>query len=139
MDFSKSSRVCLKVDPTWKCCDKPHFMKYQKDFIKEYYVMNTDNFVDLWRHHKKFVEQKCDFVCPKDETCFLHEKLNRLTDFVEWIRDRNLNENTVVTKIAIFFEKDSIRRDAFWWYNYKIWDFKDVPDNVTMSRRAQFV
>ena len=95
--------------------------------------MNTNNFADLWRHHKKFVEQKCDLVCPKDETCFLHEKLNRLTDFVEWIRGRNLNENTVVTKIAIIFEKDSIRRDAFWWYNYKIWDFKDVPDNVTMS------
>ena len=139
MDFSKSSRVCLNVDPTWKCCDKQHFMKYQKDSIKEYYVMNTDDFVDLWRHHKKFVEQKCDYVCPEKKNCFLHEELQKLTDYVDWIRDRNLNENIIVTKIALFFEKDSTRREAFWWYNKKIWDEKDVPDNVTMSWRAQFV
>ena len=139
MDFSKSSRVCLNVDPTWKCCDKQHFMKYQKDSIKEYYVMNTDDFVDLWRHHKKFVEQKCDYVCPEKKNCFLHEELQKLTDYVDWIRDRNLNENIIVTKIALFFEKDSTRREAFWWYNKKIWDEKDVPDNVTMSSRAQFV
>ena len=133
MDFSKSSRVCLNVNPTWKCCDKQHFMKYQKDSIKEYYVMNTDDFVDLWRHHKKFVEQKCDYVCPEKKNCFLHEELQKLTDYVDWIRDRNLNENIIVTKIALFFEKDSTRREAFWWYNKKIWDEKDVPDNVTMS------
>ena len=70
MDFSKSSRVCLNDDPTWKYCDKQHFMKYQKDFIKEYYVMNTDDFVDLWRHHKKFVEQKFDYVCPEKNFFF---------------------------------------------------------------------
>ena len=139
MDFSKSSRVCLNVDPTWKCCDKQHFMKYQEDSITEFYVLNTDGFVDLWRHHKKFVEQKCDFVCPKIEICFLHKKMQELTDYVEWIRDGNLNEETIVTKIAIIKEKDSTRRDAFWWYSQKIWDFKDVPDNVTMKWRAQFV
>ena len=42
-----------------------YFMKYDKDSIKEYFVMNTSDFVDLWRHHKKYVEQKCDFICPK--------------------------------------------------------------------------
>ena len=101
--------------------------------------MNTNNFVDLWRHHKKFVEQKCDYVCPEKKNCFLHEELQKLTDYVDWIRDRNLNENIIVTKIALFFEKDSTRREAFWWYNQKIWDEKDVPGNVTMSLRAQFV
>ena len=139
MDFSKSSRVCLNVDPTWKCCDKQHFMKYQKDSIKEYDVMNTVDFVDLWRHHKKFVEQKCDYVCPEKRNCFLHEELQRLTDYVNWIHDRNSNENIIVTKIALFFEKGSTRRAAFWWYNKKIWDEKDVPDNVTMSWQEQFV
>ena len=95
--------------------------------------MNTSDFVDLWRHHKKFVEQKCDYVCPEKKNCFLHEELQKLTDYVDWIRDRNLNENIIVTKIALFFEKDSTRREAFWWYNKKIWDEKNVPDNVTMS------
>ena len=70
---------------------------------------------------------------------FLHEELQKLTDYVNWIRDRNLNENIVVTKIAPFFEKDSTRREAFWWYNQKIWDKKHVPDNVTTSWRTQFV
>ena len=114
-------------------------MKYYKDSIKEFYVMNTSDFVDLWRHHKKFVEQKCDYVCPEKKNCFLHEELQKLTDYVDWIRDRNLNENIIVTKIALFFEKDSTRREAFWWYNKKIGDEKDVPDNVTISWQAQFV
>ena len=126
MDFSKSSRVSLNIDPIWKCCDKQHFMKYEKDSIKEYFVLNTSDFVNLWRHHKKFVWQKCDFVCPKKEICSLHERLYELTDFVDWIRDRNLNENTVVSKVVLFFEKDSTRRGAFWWYAQDIWDFKDV-------------
>ena len=77
------------------------------------------------------------FVQKKN--CFLHEELQKLTDYVDWIRDRNLNENIIVTKIALFFEKYSTRREAFWWYNQKIWDEKDVLDNVTMSLRAQFV
>ena len=117
MDFTKSSRICLNVDPIWKCWDKQHFMKYYKTSVKEYFVMNTSDFVDLWRHHKKFVKQKCDFVCPKNEICYLHKRLNELTDYADWIRDRNLNENTVVSKIALFFEKDPTRRGAFWWYN----------------------
>ena len=117
-------------------------MKCKEDSIKEYYVMNTDDFVDLWRHHKKFAEQKCDYVCPEKKNShesFLHEELQKLTDYVDWIRDRNLNENMIVTKIALFLEKDFTRREAFWWYNQKIWDENDVPDNVTMSWRTQFV
>ena len=76
--------------------------------------MNTDDFANLWRDHKSFVEQKCDYLCPKKYIFFLHEELQKLTDYVDWIRDPNLNE-------------------AFWWYNQKIWNGKDVPDNVTMS------
>ena len=45
--------------------------------------MNTSDFIDLWRHHKKYVEQKCDFVCPKNEIYYLHKRLNELTDYVE--------------------------------------------------------
>ena len=103
MNFTKSSRVCLNIDPSWKCRDKQHFMKYYEDSVKEFFVMNTSDFVDLWRHHKKFVEQKCDYVCPKKEICYLHERLNKLTDYVDWIRDRNLNESTVVNKNCFIF------------------------------------
>ena len=139
MDFTKPSRVCLNIDPIWKCCDKQNSMKYGQDSIKEYFVMSTSDFVDLWRHHKKFVEQKCDFVCSKNEICYLHKRLNELTDYIEWIRNRNLNESTVVSKISLFFEKDSPTTGVFWWYSQDIWDFQDVPDNATRKWRAQFV
>ena len=51
---------------------------------------------------QKFVEQKCDYVCSERKK-FLHEELQKLTGYVDWIHDRNLNENIVVTKIALFF------------------------------------
>ena len=47
MNFTKSSRVCLNIDPSWKCRDKQHFMKYYEDSVKEFFVMNTSDFVDL--------------------------------------------------------------------------------------------
>ena len=72
MDFTKSSRVCLILIQFGKL-----------DSVKEYFVMNTSDFIDLWRHHKKYVEQKCDFVCPKNEIYYLHKRLNELTDYVE--------------------------------------------------------
>ena len=65
MDFTKLSRVCLNIDPIWKCCDKQHFMKYYKDSVKEYYVMNASDFVDLWRHHKNYVEQNLTLFVQK--------------------------------------------------------------------------
>ena len=37
--------------------------------------------------------------------CFLHEELQKLTDYVDSIRDRNLNENIIITKIALFLKK----------------------------------
>ena len=37
--------------------------------------------------------------------CFLHEELQKLTDYVDWTRDQNLNENIIVTKIALFLKK----------------------------------
>ena len=139
MYFTKSTRSCIN-DPTEKCRSNQHFMKYFKDSIKEYFEMNTNDFVDLWRHHSKFVEQKCGAVCSKDEPCKIHKRLFELTDFVEYNRDFNLNtKNEIISKIALFFEKDSTRRGAFWWYTIDIWDFKDVPENTTLRWRAQFV
>lgn len=63
MNFTKSSRRC--INSTEKCCDNQYFMKYFKDSAKEYFEMNTSDFVDLWRHHSKFVEKKCGVCVQK--------------------------------------------------------------------------
>lgn len=56
-------------------------------------------------------------LCSKDEKSQLHKRLFELTDFVEYIRNFNVNtENEIITKVALFFQKDSTRRGAFWWY-----------------------
>ena len=88
---------------------------------------------------KNLLQKNVTAFVQKKKKCFLHEELQKLTDYINWICDRNLNENIIVTKIALVFEKDSTRKEAFWWYNQKIWDEKHVPDNVTMSWREQFV
>ena len=88
---------------------------------------------------KNLLNKNVTTFVQKKKNCFLHEELQKLTDYVDWIYDLNLNENIIVTKIALFFENESTRREASWWYNQKIWDEKHVSDNVTMSWRAQFV
>ena len=40
-------------------------------------------------------------VCSKNNLCLLHKKLNCLKFFSEYIRDRNINRNDIVSKILI--------------------------------------
>lgn len=90
MNFTKSSRKCIN-DKYLTCCDKQHFMRRMKDSASDWFVVNTSDFIDMWRHHKKHVEKVCDIVCASDEMCELHKKLTKMADYVEWVRDKNLN------------------------------------------------
>ena len=47
----------------------------------------------------------------KKKDCFFHKELQKLTDYVDWIRDQNLNENLMVTKLALFFKKKTPREE----------------------------
>ena len=76
MDFTKSSRKYLN-DIYSTCCDKQHFMIKMKDSASDWFVVTTSDFIDMWRHHKKYVEKVCDIVCPGDEMCDLHKKLQK--------------------------------------------------------------
>ena len=92
-----------------------------QNFIKiqvKHFVINSQDFIDLWQHHKKFVTKKCDYVCLKNEPCYLHKRLNELTDFVDFLRDFNLNDKEmIISKIALIFDQQSSLNQFFRWYN----------------------
>ena len=54
MDFSKSSRICC----TGFACNKQQFMKYFKNSVKEFFVVETSDLVVIWCHHRKMVYVK---------------------------------------------------------------------------------
>ena len=126
MDFSKSSRICC----TGFACHKQHFMKRFKDSIKTYFVVDTSDFASVWRHHQKMVYDKCTWgACPHKKPCRLHKELEKLTEFVHFVRDCNLNhKHEVILKIAFIFENDSCRNELFGWYRIREWEYKDIPE-----------
>ena len=84
MDFTTSSRKCIN-DKYATCCDKQHFMRKMKDSTSDWFVVNTSNFIEMWKHHRKYAEKFCDIVCPSDEPCELHKKFKDMTNYVEWL------------------------------------------------------
>lgn len=67
---------------------------------------------------KKIVPKKCDYVCPKNEPCYLHKRLNEWTGFVDFLRDFNLNDKEmIISKIALIFDQQSSLDQFFRWYN----------------------
>ena len=75
MGFTTSQRKCIDD----KCCDKQHFMRKMKDSTSDWFVVNTSDFTDMWRLHKKYVEKCYAIVCPSDDPCDLHKKLRDMT------------------------------------------------------------
>ena len=71
-----------------------------KDSASDWFVVNTSDFIEMWRHHKKYVEKVCDIVCPSDEPCELHKKLRDMTNYVEW-----LFIHLILTKKSVLVDK----------------------------------
>ena len=67
---------------------------------------------------RQWCSARCDIVCPRDNECTLHFKLNGMEQFAECVSDKNLNFNKVVKKMAFVFNKDYAQpQEAFWWNN----------------------
>ena len=80
------------------------------------------------------VECSCDIECPEDIECTLHFKLNKLEQYTEFARDKNVNFNKAIKKIVFVFEKDFAQsQEAFWWSHIIEWEWADVPPNATIS------
>ena len=139
MNFTTSSRKCIN-DKYSTCCDKQHFMRKMKDSTSNWFVVNASDFIDMWRHHKKYVEKVCNIVCPNDEMCELHRKLKKMTDYVEWVRDKNLNcKYEVIKTIGVVFSSNSYKEKAFWWINIIEWEVIEPPKEDSIRWRSHFV
>ena len=103
MDFKTTQKKCLNNNLN-TFCDKSHYIKYQKNENENFFIINTSDFIELWRHRSSFVIARCDIVCPRDTMCTLHKKLERLTNYADWLRENNLNYD-VVKKIGFFLVK----------------------------------
>ena len=79
------------------CCQRQHYIK----FINGRAVVPTWEFFEIQRHFEKNIVELCGPACPNDNLCLLHKKLNYLKFLSEYIRDRNINRNDIVTKILI--------------------------------------
>ena len=107
MDLSKSSIICS----AGSFCHKQHFMERFQDSVKTFYVVDASDFVAIWRHHQKMVFNKCAWgSCPYEIDYWLHSQLKRLTDFVEYVRDYNLNNEQVILKLAFFYSPKLINK-----------------------------
>ena len=66
------------------------------------------------------------------------KKLERLTNYVDWLRDNNLNYD-VVKEIALFFNENVAKtEEGFWWYDIVEWEKGIVSEGATMTWRVQF-
>ena len=133
MDFSsrsESQRECLNNNSNI-FCNKKHYMK---NVDGQFFIVNTCDFFYICRHHCAMVECSCDIECPEDIECTLHFKLNKLEQYTEFARDKNLNFNKAIKKIVFVFEKDFAQsQEAFWWSHIIEWEWADVPPNATIS------
>ena len=113
MDFSsgKSQKKCLNNNSN-TFCSKNHYLK---NVDGQFFIVSTSDFFEICRHHRAMVQKRCDIVYPRDIMCTMHFKLNRMEQFAECVRDKNLNFHKVVKKMAFVFNKDVAQtQKAFW-------------------------
>ena len=77
---------------------------------------------------------------PKDIEFTLRFKLRRLEQYAEFARDKNLNFNKVIKKIAFVYDKDFAQsQGAFWWNDILEWEWTDVSPNATIRWRSSYL
>ena len=67
----------------------------------------------------------------------MHKQLNKLEDYCEWVRDKNLSDNEIVKTVALVFNKSLVFKEVFWWNNLIEWEVIEVPDDATWSWQAR--
>ena len=136
MDFKRDHEKKYLNNNSNIFCNKTHLMKK----IDDYFILHSSDLMELFRHQKKYVQEYCDIVCPRNTPCSLHVKLQRLERYVDWLRENNLNSNVIIKKVAIYFNEDVARtKEAFWWCYILEWEEINAPPNATMSWRSQFL
>ena len=118
-------------------CHKNHYLK---NVDNKFSIVTASDFFEIYRHHKALVQKRCDIVCSRDIMCNMHFKLERMEQFVEHVRDKNLNFHKVIKQLAFFYNEDVAQtQEAFWWSAIVEWEWADVPPNATLRLRASFL
>ena len=79
-------------------------------------------------------------MCPRDTAFSLHVKLQRLEEYVDWLRTKNAYENVIIKKICLVFNTDVAEtRESFWWSDILKWEEGNDPPDATLRWRAQFL
>ena len=86
------------------------------------WVMDVDDFFELYRHYHKNVTILCDIVYSADVPSNLHKNLHKLNFFVKYIREKNLCEDTFVSQIHV---KECNHPFCFGWC-FEIYDTKQT-------------
>ena len=118
-------------------CNNKHYFKKNEDGVV---VLNASNFFNVVRHHQELVRVRCNWVCPKEVTCNLHVQLEKLNYYAEFVREKNLNETEIISKIGFLYDKEKAKeKKVFWWTEIVEWEKKQCPKEVTLKWRSQFL
>lgn len=77
------------------CCNGQHFIK----FIDGKAMILSWEFFEIVRHYDKNIAKLCGIVWLSDKLCHIHKKLNCLHFFSNYIRDKNINNDIIISKI----------------------------------------
>ena len=76
-------------------CNGQHFIK----FIDGKAMIPSWEFFEIVRHYDKNIAKLCGIVWLSDKLCHIHKKLNCLHFFSNYIRDKNINNDIIISKI----------------------------------------
>lgn len=138
MNFSakQNERKCINDDSNL-FCKKNHFMK---NIDETFLILITSDFFEVVRHHQECVKVRCNWICPREIPCSMQVKLERLNNYVDYIRERNLHGKKIVSKIGLIYEKDIAQgKKVFWWSEIVELEEKTVPEDASIRWRSQFL
>ena len=79
------------------CCTGQHFIKFRNGKA----VIPAWELFEIERHWRKNIGKIFAHVCYNDNLCKIHKKLECFLFFSNYIRERNINRNDVVSKIHV--------------------------------------
>ena len=112
------------------CCEGQHYIKF-RDGRAIIPVWELFNIQKCW---EKNIKNLCGIVCESSSMCILHRKLHIFKHFTEETKNRNINNDIVVTEILI---KDNCQHPyCMGGWCFAISRTKWVGKNVGLRERA---
>ena len=113
------------------CCKGQHFIKFKQGKV----VVLSWELSQIERCWKKNIEKLCGIKCENDNLCELHKKLNVFLFFSNYIRQRNIERNDVVSKIMI---RENCKHPYCLnsWY-FKVYETEYLTKDKSFSYRSQ--